>query len=89
MAQLMIRLQVDPKTRKKNIIIGYRSDEDALPLEHEEEHRRLVNQLIEGGAISAAELGQIIIERESEQQTPTSETSVAEQEQHPSIEQKS
>jgi hypothetical protein len=64
MAELTIRLQVDPQTGKKNVILSYRSDEDALPLEHEEEHRQLVDQLIEGGALRAAELGEIIVERE-------------------------
>ena len=65
MAEVTIRLQIDPQTRKKNVVISYRSDEDALPLEHEEEHRRLVNQLIEGGALKAAELGTIVVEREA------------------------
>jgi hypothetical protein len=65
MAEMIIRLEIDPKTRKKNVVIGYRSDEDAMPMEHEEDHRRLVDRLIEGGALGAAELGKIIIERES------------------------
>ncbi len=66
MANLIIRLQVDPETKKRNVIIAYMSDADALPIEHEEMHRRLVDQLIEGGALKASELGKIIIERESE-----------------------
>lgn len=64
MAKLIIRLEVDPKTGKKNVIISYGSDADALPSEHEEAHRRLVDQLIHGGALKAAELGQVVIERE-------------------------
>lgn len=64
MAELTLRLVVDPTTGKKNLIIAYESDSDALPMEHEEEHRRLVDTLIEGGALAAAELGAIIIERE-------------------------
>jgi hypothetical protein len=66
MAEVTIQLVIDPQSGKKNVIIGYRSDEDALPAEHEEDHRRLVDQLIEGGALSAAELGKIIVERESD-----------------------
>lgn len=69
MAELIIRLVVDPDTRKKNVIIAYESDEDALPMEHEDAHRRLVDRLIEGGALSAAELGRIIIEREGDRGT--------------------
>lgn len=66
MADLIIRLVVDPETGKKNVVIGYESDSDALPMEHEEEHRRLVDQLIEGGALSEAELGRVIIERDQD-----------------------
>jgi len=66
MAQVTIQLVIDPQSGKKNVIIDYRSDPDALPMEHEEDHRRLVDQLIEGGALSAAELGEIIVERQSE-----------------------
>jgi FtsH ternary system domain X3-analog len=73
MAELIIRLEVDPQTRKKNVIISYRSDEDALPVEHEEDHRRLVNGLIEGGALQAAELGQIIVERVDAEGVPAQE----------------
>lgn len=64
MAELEIRLDTDPQTGKKNVTIKYLSDEDALPMEHEEEHRRLVDKLIEGGALAAHELGKIRVERE-------------------------
>ena len=67
MAELVIQLQVDPATRRKNIVVSYRSDADALPMEHEEEHRRLVEQLIEGGVLKAEEVGRVIVRRESEQ----------------------
>lgn len=64
MAELTIRLTIDPDTGKKNITVAYQSDADAMPLEHEDEHRRLVDKLIEGGVLSAAEVGTIIVERE-------------------------
>jgi hypothetical protein len=66
MAELTLRLVVDPSTGKKNVIISYSSDSDALPIEHEDAHRALVEKLIEGGAIKAAELGRIVVEREDE-----------------------
>lgn len=72
MAELEIRLEVDPVTRKKNVVIEYLSDDDALPMEHEDEHRRLVDQLIAGGAIKAQELGKIQIERKGEVAQETS-----------------
>ena len=63
MAELEIRLDVDPNTGKRNVTIKYRSDDDALPMEHEDEHRRLVDRLIEGGTLKAHELGSIRVER--------------------------
>jgi hypothetical protein len=65
MAELNIRLQIDPETGKKNLIIEYDSDADMLPIEHEEEHRRLVNALVEGGVVKAEELGKVTVERQS------------------------
>lgn len=64
MANLILRLQIDPATGKKDVLIKYESDPDSLPMEHEEEHRRIVDKLIAGGALKASELGRIIIERE-------------------------
>jgi hypothetical protein len=55
MAKMTIRLEIDRATRKRTVVISYESDADALPNEHEEEHRRLVNQLIEGGLVGAGD----------------------------------
>jgi hypothetical protein len=66
MPHVIIRLETDPSTHKKTVIISYESDADALPMEHEDEHRRIVDKLIEGGALKASELGKIVIEREQE-----------------------
>jgi FtsH ternary system domain X3-analog len=67
MPQMTIRLRCDPATGKKDIIISMRSDEDALPHEHEQQHRALVEKLINGGILKASELGQIVVEREEEE----------------------
>ena len=64
MAELNIRLLIDPTSGKKNIIIEYEADSDALPHEHGEEHRVLIDKLIEGGAIKAEEIGKIVVQRE-------------------------
>ena len=66
MADVILRLEIDPSTGKKNITIDYGSDEDALPMEHEEDHRRIVDRLIEGGTLRAAELGTIRVHRDGE-----------------------
>jgi hypothetical protein len=63
-AEAVIRLVIDPVTGKKDVLVKYVSDEDALPMEHEEEHRRLVERLLAGGVVSASELGMVVVERE-------------------------
>jgi hypothetical protein len=70
MAEMTIRLRCDPATGKKDIIISLRSDEDALPHEHEQQHRALVEKLIHGGLLKADELGQIVVEREQAEGEP-------------------
>ena len=67
MAEMTIRLRCDPATGKKDIIISLRSDEDALPHEHEQQHKALVEKLIEGGYLKPAELGQVVVEREAKE----------------------
>jgi hypothetical protein len=49
MAELVLRLRVDPVTGKRELVIDYASDADALPIEHEDEHRRLANAVVDGG----------------------------------------
>jgi hypothetical protein len=66
MPEMTIRLIRDPDTGKQNIIVKLRSDEDALPHEHEQMHRALVDKLINGGILKAGEEGNLIIEREEE-----------------------
>jgi len=66
MAEMTIRLIPDPDTGKKNIIISLKSDEDAMPHEHEQAHRALVDKLLEKGLVKESELGTIKVEREEE-----------------------
>jgi hypothetical protein len=70
MAEMTIRLMPDPSTGKKNIIISLRSDDDALPHEHEQQHRALVDKLINGGLLKAEELGTVTVTREEEAKQP-------------------
>ncbi len=75
MPEMTIRLRIDPETGKKDIIISLRSDEDALPHEHEQMHQALVEKLVHGGVINAAEVGKIIVEREEEDSEPAAPAS--------------
>jgi hypothetical protein len=79
MAQMTIRLTRDAETGKRTIIVKLDSDADALPIEHEQLHRSLVEQLI-GKGLDPADLGELIVERESQQEParPTAEPSTPE-----------
>jgi hypothetical protein len=70
MAEMTIRLMIDPATGKKNIIVKLHSNADALPQEHEQLHRALVDKLVNGGIVKATEVGQITVEREGDEQAP-------------------
>jgi hypothetical protein len=70
MAEMTIRLRCDPETGKKDIIISLRSDADALPHEHEQQHRALVEKLLEKGIVKETELGRIVVEREQKEKEP-------------------
>jgi hypothetical protein len=62
MASATLRLSVDPVTGKRTITISYSSDADALPHEHEEAHRDVVEKLLEGGIAKPGDA--IVVERE-------------------------
>ena len=65
MAEMTIMLRRDPNTGKQNIIIKLDSDPDALPIEHEQQHRELVAKLV---GKRPEDFGEVIVEREPEGQ---------------------
>jgi hypothetical protein len=66
MATLTLRLEIDSVTKKKNVLVKLDSDADALPMEHEEQHKKLVEALLAGGHVKPEELGTITVEREGQ-----------------------
>lgn len=64
MAMMTIRLLRNPKTGKQSVIVKLDSDADALPTEHENMHKELVEKLV-GKGLKLEDLGEIIIERET------------------------
>ena len=77
MPDLILRLRTDPKTGKREIVIDYTSDSDALPMEHEEAHQQLANKVVEGGLKS----GNVEVSREQDgtaRETPAGSEPVAE-----------
>jgi len=67
MAEMIIILKRDPETGRQNIIVKLDSDPDALPIEHEELHRRLVEKLV-GKGLKPEDLGEVIVTREGDVQ---------------------
>ncbi len=64
MAKVTLRLEVDPVSKKKHVWVKYDSDSDALPQEHEEAHRKIVEALLASGTLKPDELGNLKVERE-------------------------
>ena len=67
MALSTVTVRRDAATGRTLVWVGLRSDEDALPHEHEQQHRALVDRLIEGGYLKAAEVGKVVVEREAKE----------------------
>jgi hypothetical protein len=59
-ADVTIRFRHDKKTGKNEIVIGYESEDDALPHEHERDHRGWAEQLL-GRKLDEGE--ELIVER--------------------------
>ena len=64
MAELLIILRRDPVSGKQNIVVKLESDSDALPIEHEDMHRKIVETLV-GKGMKVEDLGEIVVEREA------------------------
>ncbi len=63
MAELTIRLVSNPRTGKRDIHVDYHGEDDALPMEHERDHRALVAQLVGEGVLDPDEAGEVRVRR--------------------------
>ena len=66
MPELTIELRCDKQTGRRDIVVKLHDDEELLPHEHEQLHRRLVDRLVEGGLLRAGEAGELLVEREGD-----------------------
>ena len=73
MALMQIILKRNPTTGKQNIWVKLDSDPDALPIEHEQLHRKLVEKLI-GAGLDPDDLGEMIVDREPTANPPEAQT---------------
>lgn len=81
-AEIKIHLRFNKVTGKKDIVIEYDSEDDALPIEHEERHWEIVEELVGKGILDPDEVGQLRVGKageepsapaEIDQQTPEAE----------------
>src|SRR5438105_15162629 len=63
MGDINIRFRFNTTTGKKEIVVEYESEDDALPVEHERRHRRIVEQLVGQGVLKAEEAEGVKVER--------------------------
>jgi hypothetical protein len=70
MAELTISLSRDARSGRHTIRVGYRADDDAIPHEHEVQHRRLVTQLLPGLEIIDNPDAAVRVQRERPAQEP-------------------
>ncbi len=66
MAEVTIRLRHNPKTGEREVIIHYESEGDALPHEHERDHRELAEELLGrplDEVLGAASVDRVIVRR--------------------------
>jgi hypothetical protein len=61
MAEVTIRFRNNAKTGKRELVITYESESDALQHEHERDHRKLVESVL--GVPVTEEMGDIVVER--------------------------
>lgn len=66
MANVTISLVWNAKTRKRDIIIDYQSDADALAIEHEQAHKKIVEQLLEDGVLASTQAGYVVLSRQKQ-----------------------
>lgn len=63
MAEISIRLIYNLETGKKDIFIDFESEPDALPIEHEQGHRQVMEELLGKGVLTPDEVGEVVVRR--------------------------
>ncbi len=66
MAEVTLSLRHDAKTGRRQLVIHFESEEDALPHEHEQDHRAFVEALLGVPVDDLAD--EIVVERKEESQ---------------------
>jgi hypothetical protein len=69
MPRLVLQLHCDPQSGRRAVYADLFSDEDTVAFEHEQQHKELVDRLVNGGALKAAREGRVVVDR-AEDMTP-------------------
>ena len=67
MSKVKITYDFNNKTGKREIHIDYQSDPDTLAFEHENEHARIVRELVGKGVLSPDEAADVVVDRPVEE----------------------
>ena len=62
-AEIKIHLRFNVETGKKDIVVEYDSEDDAMAWEHEQRHRELVEQLVGSGVLDPNDVGNVRVGR--------------------------
>lgn len=63
MGDITIRFRMNVETGKKDIVVEYEGDDDALPHEHERHHKEIVERLLGQGILKGDEAHEVKVER--------------------------
>lgn len=80
MAEVTIRLRHNPRTGEREVVIHYESESDALPHEHERDHRALAEALLGqplDNLLGGVKVDRVIVERAPKQAEVAVEEPVA------------
>ena len=65
MAKVTLSLKKNVENGKQELVIDYESDGDALPFEHEEDHRDLVNKVLAASSLNLSDIETISVNRQA------------------------
>ncbi|PCJ17225.1 MAG: hypothetical protein COB02_14365 [Candidatus Cloacimonadota bacterium] len=65
MAKVILSLKKNSEDGKQELTIDYESDGDALPFEHEEDHKALVKKLLGANSLDLSEIDSIVVNRKA------------------------
>ncbi|MCK6511482.1 hypothetical protein L6R29_16115 [Myxococcota bacterium] len=71
--EIVIHLRYNLETGKKDIYVDFTSDDDALPIEHEQQHREIMAQLLGKGVLRPDEVGDLKVRRLTPQAASTTQ----------------